>query len=286
MGSNVWPNKDVRELVRWAEGLGYEAENTKGGHIKFVHPKVSKPIFCSSTPSEYRSLKNTESMLARAVNSIANDVRKTNKVIVDSEDEDSGGYDCPACLGNGVKRSFLYPDGLIAHMADAHPAGPAEIDEWNQPFETEQPETESVEEEDVLTGEKMHVHADELSAYLEDRRDRDELKSGDTITSKDVRDHFDNDNVYNAISALKKRRKGTRLEMGHKYTGIYIVRFAGDSAKPEPDPESDPAPKTVRLSAMFSESAIYEEINRFVDGRVLLRDAEGRLYQASIEPLT
>ena len=57
-------NSDMRDLVAYAESLGWAVEKSKGNHIKFSMDG-SKPIFTSSTPSDPRAWKNCRSRLKR-----------------------------------------------------------------------------------------------------------------------------------------------------------------------------------------------------------------------------
>ena len=50
MTKKIWRGEE-RELKDFAESLGYTAELSNGGHLKFTHPKVPKPVFASSSPS-------------------------------------------------------------------------------------------------------------------------------------------------------------------------------------------------------------------------------------------
>lgn len=59
-------NGEMRDLVEFAQNLGYSVEKSKGGHIKFVQPGVD-PTFTSATPSDHRSWKNCRARLRRAV---------------------------------------------------------------------------------------------------------------------------------------------------------------------------------------------------------------------------
>ena len=51
-------------LMREAINQGWTVELTKNGHIKFVAPDGSV-VFAASTPSDYRSWRNTRSELRR-----------------------------------------------------------------------------------------------------------------------------------------------------------------------------------------------------------------------------
>lgn len=65
MGGKLHFHKSTERVRARAEELGYQILLTNGGHIKYVHPKVPKPIFGSSTPTDYRGTKNCIKMLER-----------------------------------------------------------------------------------------------------------------------------------------------------------------------------------------------------------------------------
>lgn len=47
------------EGIEWAERRGWQAERTNGNHIRLRHPKIEDAtVIMSSTPSDFRSLKN------------------------------------------------------------------------------------------------------------------------------------------------------------------------------------------------------------------------------------
>ena len=278
---SISPDKDVRDLVRRAEDLGYTAVRTNGGHVKLTHPYVEMPIFCPSTPSEYRSLKNAEALIYRSVAPSANDRLRNDLDRADEITAQIAGprevNECPACRGRGVVKSFAHPQGLVAHMVKEHPVTVEEVNEWNQPFE-DQPEEDVTTEPEQPEQETSPVRATELEDYLEGRLRDEDLEPGEVVTLDELRDAFDGRNVTNVIMSLKKRSEGLRLEQhGSRRSGQYRVVVD----EPEIEPEVTPPGYNE-----FSEARIYEEVNRFVDGRVLLRDAEGNLYQAEIEPLT
>ena len=124
---------------------------------------------------------------------------------------------------------------------------------------------------------KPSLRVDELEEFLETLPLSDVWEPGDLVRLAELRRAFPEYNVTNAVATLKKRKSGTRLkQFGRSTYSLYT-----DS----PPEEAPPAEKTPPAPE-FEEARIYEELNRFVDGRVLLRDADGNLYQAAIEPLT
>lgn len=292
--SQISPNKDVRELVRWAEDLGYSAERTSGGHIKMVHPAVEGPVFCASTPSDHRALSNIRSTLFGKLNEMANEVLRKDLELGETAPFAGELLNCPACLGKGITKGYVHPQGLIAHMAKEHPAP---LIEYPEP----QPEPEPVapKEEDVTEEKpKKYVQTSELLDHLEKLYEEGELAEAEGIVRfDDLRDHFDGNYPANAISALKKRLTGMRLRQHGGRNSKEYVFIPGEKYPDARRPQAEKSevvdaalPKKIQLrfedeTPKFEESRIFEEINRFVDGKLLLRDAEGRLYQAEIEPL-
>lgn len=57
-------NKSMRPVVKLAESLGYRVDKTNGGHLRFLKPG-RRPLFTSSTPSDWRSQRNIMSELRR-----------------------------------------------------------------------------------------------------------------------------------------------------------------------------------------------------------------------------
>lgn len=46
---------------------GWSIKRTSGGRLRFTHPEVDFPIFTSASPGEFRSLRNLEASLQRAL---------------------------------------------------------------------------------------------------------------------------------------------------------------------------------------------------------------------------
>ena len=279
-------NKEVRELVRWAEGLGYEAERTSGGHIRFVHKSVSEPIFCPSTPSDHRSLRNTEAMLIGRLSEVANETLKKDPLRGEKYDSDASAFSCPACQGRGVQRVFAHPQGLIAHMAKDHPAPSLEPEPELEAAPSERAEKEEpVPNEETENSRPNPVRVGELEALLEKLHRDGEIDEDGFVTLEMLRERFPGRFVDTAVMAMKKRQDGDwiRLRNGDKKGQYRVVRgksekWSWSSSSPEEDGVFPPP--------VFSETKIFEEVNRFVDGKLLLRDAEGHLYQAEIERLS
>ncbi|MDA1406199.1 hypothetical protein IPC382_26920 [Pseudomonas aeruginosa] len=57
--------KRLQALFLYAKELGWTATKTNGGHLRFTKP--GRPIIhTSSTPSDWRAVRNAVAMLARA----------------------------------------------------------------------------------------------------------------------------------------------------------------------------------------------------------------------------
>lgn len=59
--------KEMNQLIKRAGKEGWSAEKTKKGHWRLTHPKAAYHVIAPGTPSDYRSVKNTESELRRAL---------------------------------------------------------------------------------------------------------------------------------------------------------------------------------------------------------------------------
>lgn len=55
-------NADVRALLDWAKEVGWEVDYTGAGHWKLTYG--SEVVYVPSTPSDWRSLRNTEARMA------------------------------------------------------------------------------------------------------------------------------------------------------------------------------------------------------------------------------
>ncbi len=50
--------------------LGYTFSGiTGGGHRRYLHPKLSRPVFVGNTPSDYRAVRNNRSLFRRLLRS-------------------------------------------------------------------------------------------------------------------------------------------------------------------------------------------------------------------------
>ena len=57
----------MKDLLRLASRDGWTASRTRGGHLRLDHEDARMPVFCASTPSDYRAMANTLAMLRRAL---------------------------------------------------------------------------------------------------------------------------------------------------------------------------------------------------------------------------
>jgi hypothetical protein len=55
-------NKDLNLLKKQAEKQGWEVGLTKSGHYRWISP-TGKSVFCSKTPSDWRTILNFKSEL-------------------------------------------------------------------------------------------------------------------------------------------------------------------------------------------------------------------------------
>jgi hypothetical protein len=60
-------SSDFDEIQDNARRAGWVIDRTSGGRLRFTHPEVAFPIFTGVNPSEFRSLRNLESALTRAL---------------------------------------------------------------------------------------------------------------------------------------------------------------------------------------------------------------------------
>lgn len=49
------------------EAAGWQAERTRGGHLRLRHPDAGWPVILAATPSDRRGLRNTLSEMRRAL---------------------------------------------------------------------------------------------------------------------------------------------------------------------------------------------------------------------------
>lgn len=58
-------HKTLRPLLDYATSHGFSVRQTRGGHLR-IAKRGCPPVFAPSTPSDYRSVKNTLAQLRRA----------------------------------------------------------------------------------------------------------------------------------------------------------------------------------------------------------------------------
>lgn len=283
MPAVVTSNNDVRDLISYAEDLGFKAERTNGGHIRFLHPLVAKPVFTSSTPSDWRSVENTASQLRRALRQAQSDEVAAAEV---RSDDAPVGYACPACMGQrGVSTTFDTPAELIAHVEENHPAAP--ITDPNHEKEQQMTDAEIVQMED-----RSKVEYEELVAWLEDK-----VEPGATVTREVIMEEFHPRPVANSIEVLRQRGKNGRDHLDrlvsvkyHRGTYTWVPHYLKLSTISKSEVQVQDEEPEVAKSEKVKESAsdagkIFEVVNQFVDGRFLVRDEEGNLFIAGLQAL-
>lgn len=60
------PGKRAREVIAYAESLGFRTSFTRHNHLKFTCPGC-RPVFTSGTPGDVRSLHNARALLRRSL---------------------------------------------------------------------------------------------------------------------------------------------------------------------------------------------------------------------------
>lgn len=60
-------SKEIKQIIREAEDLGWEVNLTNNGHYKCQHPSGGL-IFMASTPSDRRALRNIRNYLRKMQN--------------------------------------------------------------------------------------------------------------------------------------------------------------------------------------------------------------------------
>lgn len=59
--------KELKVVVKLAEGQGWTVRRTHGGHIQFVPSDPTAPlVVSSSTPSDHRTMRNLKAQLRRS----------------------------------------------------------------------------------------------------------------------------------------------------------------------------------------------------------------------------
>lgn len=271
---------DVRDLVREAEGMGFVAEKTSGGHIKFTHPRFPDPIFTSSTPSDHRSVQNARSYLRRAVR-LMEQVEATKDAITGGP---SGLFVCNACAGRGKKKGFMSSAALNAHVRREHPA---------PPLPNTEPKEETVSEAATnvvkIDKQSKRVELGELIEWLSDH-----LSPGKKITRTKILEKFEGREVANTVEVLRQRGRSKRTHLNRLIpagSGVYTwapAHWSPTTVVPTEELVKDePAPAKPEKVTPPAEAkgTIFEVVNQFVDGQFLVRDEEGNLFTATLRTL-
>jgi hypothetical protein len=120
---DVTTSREMREVVDEALSLGYDVEQSNGGHLKFTHPDVPTPVFASQTPSDARGPKRALGDLRRYHRQATNPTGSGQPAPESPEPESQqAAYDCSACRGQGSPQGFDTAQELADHMGEAHPA--------------------------------------------------------------------------------------------------------------------------------------------------------------------
>lgn len=270
-------DRETRELIKEFEEYGWEVETTNGGHLRFTHPDVDKPVFASKSPSDHRSVENTRAALTRE---IAYSVAKRRPEVLDAyvEENPDETYRCPACLGNGVDRVFMHPVGLVNHMESEHPAEPFQDEPQDDPQESVPQET-AHEEKTVSapkTNEEQITRKELEEAVVELYED------GALVTLDELRGLFPDRKVENAVAGLKRRKTSyPKLEqMGGYRSKTYRVVHAHAYTEVEWEPEAP-----VSTNGHKKTGRLFEELGYDLEGNPLVRDADGNLWVMELKPL-
>jgi hypothetical protein len=57
----------ARDLLRLAAAAGWRVSKTSGGHLRLDHEDAAMPVYCASTPSDYRAMQNTLATMRRVL---------------------------------------------------------------------------------------------------------------------------------------------------------------------------------------------------------------------------
>ena len=57
----------MKQIVRKNVRSGFSVIKTSGNHWRFNHPDMAYPVIASSTPSDYRAIKNLETEIRRSI---------------------------------------------------------------------------------------------------------------------------------------------------------------------------------------------------------------------------
>lgn len=272
-------DRETRDLITEAETMGFAAERTSGGHIKFTHPRYPDPIFTSSSPSDHRSVANCRAQLRRAVRLMEQAEAEVDAVV--------GGprraYPCNACAGRGTNKSFMSTAALNAHVAKEHPA---------TPIRTPEPEPEKetpVVAAEIVSHDPEKVSKEELAEYLSQTR-----AIGDAVTLKGLSEEFEPRDIRSSVEVFRQRGVKNLKDLdrfvpipGHRGRYWWVpagasIQTAGGESTAE---RSDRVIQPVRDHDSERKGRIFEVVNEFVDGQLLIRDEEGNLFTANLRPL-
>ena len=58
-------SKEAKQACRLYRRQGFNVTKTRGGHLRFEHPNMERPVIGSSTPSDRRSIRNLHARIRR-----------------------------------------------------------------------------------------------------------------------------------------------------------------------------------------------------------------------------
>jgi predicted RNA binding protein YcfA (HicA-like mRNA interferase family) len=288
----------MQEVVAEALSDGWDAETTKGGHIRFVHPLVDSPVFAPSSPSDYRSAKNTRSQLNNALTQAQDQALSSREAAREADErmEEVGRrplIPCQACRGQGNDKSFVSAEALVAHMGKVHPAPPLKQEPEPEP----EPEPETPVQMPEEAPMPAHTHGptlDEFMVFLEETHDptmtpEEAAEAGFTIDH--VLEHFELPNtvpnrkaISNRVQSLLKRTNPPIRTIGRGQYAYIPIDDAEELSAPPPAPAPQ-ANNGQRPEPNADHHRLYEWVADTTDGRVIVKDDAGKVYFATFEEL-
>lgn len=274
---------------------GWEAELTANGHIKFTHPYVDTPIYGPSSPSDYRSPKNTRSKLKSTLRQAVDEKMKDlgsdpafAKDIDEALDEygSEGLFQCAACFGQGKKKGFMSAQALAAHMSKQHPATPL-----SQEPDTEEDDMDDMKSATDTTGvselEALQRMSELFRNYCHDH-------ANEPFTMDDVIEELRLPNtrevrraISNRVTTAKKRRQRhprRRQYLESPQRGVYRYVIPNE-------PTHEPVAPVVKVEEREAERTptpsgrLYEWVTETTDGRHIVKDDQGKVYFATFTEL-
>lgn len=309
----------MQVVVKNAMEDGWSAELTAGGHIKFTHPLVNRVVFGPSTPSDYRSTKNAEAELGSVLKQSMEtfdrlgkdrEYAKTLDAAAKERGDDTVFYNCPACLGNDKKKTFVKAEALAAHMAKEHPApklepkpkpvpdeGPGEPEP--KPKEATVRKRKTVDVDPEVEKEALDSLTELFEDYYRARPNKpfnidDVIKDLKLPNSMRVRK-----GVANRALQIRKRQekkpwlnRNGHLEVIGRGRYAYVVPTELDSAPDEVKTATNVTNvtnttegPTEKRDPVVPSGRLYEWVAETSDGRHIVKDDQGKVYFATFSEI-